>query len=56
MCQKKAAKIDLIYILCQSHLKAEKSDNNKKRWGTTLEKEGDGWEGTGKEGDSDMAL
>lgn len=41
MCQKKAAKIDLIHILCQSHLEGIK----EKRWGRILEAEGDGWKG-----------
>lgn len=57
MCQKKAAKTDLIHILCQSHLEGIK----EKRWGRTLETEGDGWKEQGRREtlrveDSDMAL
>lgn len=45
MCQKKTAKIDLIHILCQSHLEAKKKKNEEGQDNGNREE-------TGKEGDT----
>lgn len=47
MCQKKTAKTDLIPVICQSHLGKKKEEGRDAR-----NSGGDGWEETGKEGDT----